>query len=425
MDVELRIERYADQGRCVAHLDGRVVFVRFALPGELVRVRLDEPHKRQDRYCTGEVIEVLEASPDRREPVWPMAGPLAWGGGLGGADLIHVSLPGQLTWKADLIRQQMGRLGGTRLEDVPIARPDDGTCPDGLHWRTRIDLVADDQGRPSMRRRGSHERVALESMPLASRRLLDQADELGLWNGGFKPGSRIRMAVPEPLDSQGTDGNFALQVDGRTEKGSDPLTERIRPNTGRPDEDTFTYRVDAGGFWQIHRLAPSLLSGAVLTEARRRVGEQKAPVVWDLYSGAGLFTLPLAAAFGGRSRILAVEGAAGAVTRARENLAAADMTNAEVRRGDVGRVLRHGVPKALAHPDLVLLDPPRAGAKAEVCRLLNQAAPSTIIYVACDPTSLARDTGTLLSLGYELADIHAYDIYPMTHHVETMAVFTR
>jgi len=77
MDVELRIERYADQGRCVAHLDGRVVFVRFALPGELVRVRLDEPHKRQDRYCTGEVIEVLEASPDRREPVWPMAGPLA------------------------------------------------------------------------------------------------------------------------------------------------------------------------------------------------------------------------------------------------------------------------------------------------------------------------------------------------------------
>lgn len=424
MGVELRMERYADQGRCVAHLDGRVVFVRFALPGELVRVRLDEPHKRQDRFCTGEVTEVLEASPDRREPVWRLAGPLAWGGGLGGADLIHVSLSGQLVWKADLIRQQMERLGGIHLE-VPITRPDDGTCRDGLHWRTRIDLVADDRGRPSMRRRGSHDRIALETMPLASKRLLDKADRLGLWDGGFDPGSRIRMAVPEPPDGQVDGENFALLVNGKTKEGTDPLTEQVRPRTDQADEATFTYQVDADGFWQVHRLAPGLLSGTVLTQIRQWLAGKMAPVIWDLYSGAGLFTLPMAADFQGKARILAVEGAAGAVARARKNLADAGLANATVRRGDVEGVLRHGIPKTLAHPDLVLLDPPRAGARAAVCRLLDQAGPSTIIYVSCDPTSLARDAGTLTSLGYKLAHIHAYDIYPMTHHVETMAVFTR
>lgn len=125
MESTIRIERYADQGRCVGHIDGRVVFVRFALPGELVRVVLDEPHDREDRFWTGEVTEVLEASEDRVEPVWPLAGPLAMGGGVGGADLVHVSLPGQLKWKSMSIAEQMRRLGHVDV-DVPIERmPED------------------------------------------------------------------------------------------------------------------------------------------------------------------------------------------------------------------------------------------------------------------------------------------------------------
>lgn len=92
--------------------------------------------------------------------------------------------------------------------------------------------------------------------------------------------------------------------------------------------------------------------------------------------------------------------------------------------GDVSRTLAH-VPAHLAHPDVVVLDPPRAGAHAKVCRQIAEAAPHAIVYIACDCTSLARDTATILDLGYELADIHAYDIYPMTHHVETVALFRR
>ncbi len=121
MNAEVRIERYADQGRCVGHIDGRVVFVRFALPGELVHIEFDEPHDRDDRYWTGEVVEVIQASADRMEPAWALAGPLAMGGGVGGADLVHVSLEGQLTWKAATISEQMKRLGHVDVT-VPIRR---------------------------------------------------------------------------------------------------------------------------------------------------------------------------------------------------------------------------------------------------------------------------------------------------------------
>lgn len=249
--ARLRIERYADQGRCVSHLeDGRVVFVRFALPGELVEVLLDEPHGRAGRFATGEVTQVLEASPDRREPVWPLAGPLAWGGGLGGADLIHVSLPGQLVWKADLIGQQMSRLGGVDVQ-VPVARVPGDEELGGLHWRTRIELVADDQGRPSMRRRGSHDRLPIQTMPLATQELLDQADELGIWEGGLPAGARIRLAVPQPRDGGPVGDNYALLVDGRLSKGSRLLTERLGPGQDLPTRSGPT---DSGRSTVRHRL---------------------------------------------------------------------------------------------------------------------------------------------------------------------------
>ena len=417
--VRLRIERYADQGRCVSHLeDGRVVFVRFALPGELVEVLLDEPHGRAGRFATGEITQVLEASPDRREPVWPLAGPLAWGGGLGGADLIHVSLPGQLAWKADLIGQQMARLGGVDVQ-VPVARVPGDEELGGLHWRTRIELVADEQGRPSMRRRGSHDRLPIQTMPLATQELLKLAEDLGIWEGGLPAGARIRLAAPQPRDGGPIGDNYALLVNGRLRQGSRLLTERLEAGTG------LEYRVQADGFWQVHRQAPVVLARAVLDQAKRALAGVAEPVIWDLYCGSGLFTLPLAALADGRARLLAVEGSAGAIASAKNNVKRAGLDRVVLRRGDVAKVLTGGPPKGLGHPDLILLDPPRAGAKAAVCRLLAASGAGTIIYVACDPTSLARDTSTLISLGYSPKHLEAFDIYPMTHHVETVAVFTR
>ena len=262
MQAEVRIERYADQGRCVAHIDGRVVFVRFALPDELVRVELDEPHDRDDRFWTGEVVEVLEPSEDRVTPAWPLAGPLAMGGGVGGADLVHVSLPGQLKWKAITVSEQMSRLGHIDVA-VPIERMPGDKAAGGLNWRTRIEMIADDNGMPSMRRRGTHNRVAIDTMPLATRTLLDVAKREHVWEGGFEPGSQIRLSVPEPrgeiVDTAAADDNYAVLVDGELRAGSQLLTEQVTING-----TTFDYQVDANGFWQVHRQAPIALGTHVI-----------------------------------------------------------------------------------------------------------------------------------------------------------------
>lgn len=434
MESTIRIERYADQGRCVGHIDGRVVFVRFALPGELVRVVLDEPHDREDRFWTGEVVEVIEASDDRVPPAWPLAGPLAMGGGVGGADLVHVSLPGQLKWKATTVAEQLTRLGHVDMaampwavggQDgsaalVPIERMACDESTGGLNWRTRIEMIVDEEGRPSMRRRGTHVRVPLTTMPLASSALLEVADAAHVWDGGFAPGSQIRLAVPEPRDGvpEGDD-NYAVLVDGELKDGSRTLREHVSV-----DGRDFVYEVDAAGFWQMHRQAPIALANHVLGLVRESLAGVESAVIWDLYSGAGLFTLPLAALAAPRTHMLSIEGAKGAVRCAQRNLRAAGLTDVDARAGDVARTLAH-VPAHLARPDVVVLDPPRAGARAKVCRNIAEANPRAIVYIACDPTSLARDTATLTSAGYALADVRAFDIYPMTHHVETVALFRR
>lgn len=434
MESTIRIERYADQGRCVGHIDGRVVFVRFALPGELVRVTLDEPHDRDDRFWTGEVTEVLEASDDRVDPSWPLAGPLSMGGGVGGADLVHVSLDGQLRWKAITIGEQMSRLGHIELESIPVERMACDLSTGGLHWRTRIEMIVDDQGYPSMRRRGTHIRVPIDTMPLASDALLRVAEEHHIWDGGFEPGSQIRIAAPEPRDCSdaqpmdAVDGqpaqlksrdNYAVLVDGELRDGSQELEETVVI-----DGREFRYLVDASGFWQMHRQAPIALSAHVLNLVRQELDGMSSAVLWDLYSGSGLFTLPLATLTTSRTRMLSVEGGKTPVHNAQRNLRRIGIDTVDARCGDVSATLRH-IPHDLSSPDVVVLDPPRAGARAKVCRQIAAAEPRSVVYIACDPTSLARDTGTFIGLGYELTDIHAFDIYPMTHHVETVALFRR
>ena len=418
MESTIRIERYADQGRCVGHIDGRVVFVRFALPGELVRVVLDEPHDREDRFWTGEVTEVLEASEDRVEPVWPLAGPLAMGGGVGGADLVHVSLPGQLKWKSMSIAEQMRRLGHVDV-DVPIERMPEDEAEHGLHWRTRIEMIADENGRPSMRRRGTHVRVPIDTMPLASRALLNVAEKEHVWDGGFTPGSQIRLSVPEPRGNAEIADNYAVLVDGEVTAGNRELTEKVTV-CGRE----FEYGVDAGGFWQMHRHAPIALTGHVMSLVHGELDGAASACLWDLYSGSGLFTLPLATLSAGRTRMLSVEGGKTAVKHAQRNLRAIHLGNVDARVGDVAKTLAN-VRNDLAKPDIVVLDPPRAGARAKVCRQIAESGARSVVYIACDPASLARDTATLASLGYDLADIRAFDIYPTTHHVETVVLLSK
>ena len=186
----------------------------------------------------------------------------------------------------------------------------------------------------------------------------------------------------------------------------------------------FRYTVDAAGVWQMLRQATIALTNHVLKLVRGVLDGATSATVWDLYSGSGLFTLPLATLAADRMRMLSVEGGKIPVRNAQRNLRRIGINAVDARCGDVSATLNH-VPHDLSHPDVVVLDPPRAGARAKVCRQITAAEPQGIVYIACDPTSLARDTGTLLGQGYELTDIRAFDIYPMTHHVETVALFRR
>ncbi|MDK6643616.1 class I SAM-dependent RNA methyltransferase [Alloscardovia omnicolens] len=426
LEADVVIERFADQGRCITHIDGRVVFVRFALPGEKVRVRIDEPHNRKDRFWTAEVTEVYEASEYRVDPSWPLAGPLAWGGGVGGADLTHVSLDGQLAWKQTSIEEQLKRIGKMGDVTVPVLRVAEDEDTQGLHWRTRVEFITDDNGFVSMRRRESHDRVRVTDMPLASSEVLKVAEHLNLFNRRFEPGAHLRITAPEPRDRQDdvlTSGNWALMINQELAEGREYVRERVQYNDGKAME----YSVLASGFWQMHRMAPQVLANDVLDQAREYAHLDDKGVVWDLYSGSGLFTMPLASRIVPNGQVLAIEGAEQAVSSAIKNAKRNNITNVTEVAGDVLQSLRH-VKKSyadVAKPDLVVLDPPRAGAGKKVVEQIAASGANTVIYVSCNPASLARDLAVFTAQGYELSFIHAHDIYPMTHHVECVCLMSR
>jgi tRNA/tmRNA/rRNA uracil-C5-methylase (TrmA/RlmC/RlmD family) len=402
-------------GHCLARHDGRVVFVRHALPGERVRAVLTEA--RRKGYWRADAIEVLTASPDRVESLWPAAGP----GGVGGGELAHVSLPGQLAWKRDVITdalRRIGRLGDDHpaLAGLSVERVPGDVERRGLHTRSRIELVADGEGRAGMHRYRSHEVLALTDMPLAAEPIA-AAD---LFGRTWRPGSTIEAVAP-------ADGELLILVDGEPLRGGRRnVRERVRLSDGRE----FAYRVAGSGFWQVHLEAPRILVTAVLEAADVDPGAG----VWDLYSGAGLFTVPLADEVGPEGRVDAVEDDTRAIADARRNVHG--LAQAVLHGGDVAAVLagRNGASGAAPdagtgsahgpapHPDVVVLDPPRAGAGATVMDAVLAAGPDRIVYVACDPAALARDVAHARERGHELVSLRAFDLFPHTHHVECVAV---
>jgi tRNA/tmRNA/rRNA uracil-C5-methylase (TrmA/RlmC/RlmD family) len=423
--VELTVGPVAHGGHCVARLEddgasggsarpgdgpgrGRVVFVRHALPGERVRVRLTET-AADASFWRADAIEVLEASPDRVPSAWPEAGP----GGVGGGELAHVALPAQRAWKAAVVQEQLRRLAKDERDVVVEAVPGDDERG-GLAWRTRIDLVADDSGRAGMLGHRSHTVHALTGMPLASEAIAD----LGLFDRRWPKGARIEAVAPAG------DAPIVL-VDGVPQSGGRPDT---RPNARttvrehlRLGSREYTYRVAADGFWQVHREAPGVLATAVL----EALGDVDGATVLDLYAGAGLFTLPLADAVGESGEVVSVEGDDRAVRDARRNVH--DRRNVELHSGEVAWVLSGAVDadSDVVHADAVVLDPPRVGAGRAVVGAIADLRPERVVYVACDPAALARDVSYLAEAGYALTGLRALDLFPMTHHVECVAVLER
>lgn len=420
--LELEVGAPAAGGACVARYGGdrgggdpgRVVFVRHALPGERVSARVTED--RGGTFARADAIAILTPAPERVRPPCPYAGP----GKCGGCDWQHASGAAQRTIKATVVRDQFARLARLDL----AAEVFDGVeeLPGGLlGWRTRVTYAVDRAGRPGLHRHASH---AVEHV----RRCLIGGPGIG--DTDALDGRWPELSGVEVVDA----GNGARSVlahrpgAGRQARGRRP-PDRVEVHAGPATVIRWLrgrrFELAAGGFWQVHPAAADTLAAAVLDAVTPAPGE----TVLDLYAGAGGFTAVLAEAVGRRGRVIGVEADARAVQDARRNLA--DLAQVEVRQARIDAAWVAGLTGSLAsgaaseqqtRPDVVVLDPPRAGAGVATMRALLDLHPRAVAYVSCDPATLARDVAEAVRLGWQLTRLRAFDAFPMTQHVECLAV---
>ncbi len=379
----------AHGGHFVARHEGLVVFVRHSLPGERVVVEITEGDEHS-KFLRGDAVEVLRPSPDRVVPPCRFSGPHM----CGGCDFQHVAATAQRELKASVVREQLQRLAGLDVDVRVEAVPGDD---EGLGWRTRVQYAVDEDGHAGLRGHRSHEVVRLDVCPIAHPDLPAVTSED--WYGAesveaivSNTGERLRLVTADD----------ELYLDG-------PKLLHEKAN-GRD------WQVSGSGFWQVHPGAPEALVSAVLEGTSPQPGESAA----DLYSGVGLFSAALAERVGPTGAVVAVESDEVAVGDAAVNLADLPQVTAVADR--VERALRGG---AVGSCDIVVLDPPRTGAKRDVVEGIVRLGPRVVAYVACEPASLARDVAIFAEHGYELRRLRAFDLFPMTHHVECVALLER
>jgi tRNA/tmRNA/rRNA uracil-C5-methylase (TrmA/RlmC/RlmD family) len=391
-EFEVEVGPVAHGGHCVARHEGRVLFVRHALPGERVVALVTED--RGGGFCRADAVRVLAPSPDRVPTPCPHAGP----GKCGGCDWQHAGADAQRALKAAVLREQLTRLA--RLPDVPVTVE---ALPGGLlGWRSRVRFAVDPAGHTGLRRHRSHQLEPVAHCPLGT----DGVSAAAVGERSWPPATEVEVVA-------GSLGDTAILVhpgaggdDPRSPGGGAVLEgpARVRERAGGRD-----WELAAGGFWQVHPAAASTLAACVLDLLAPRPGE----TALDLYAGAGLFAGLVAAAIGPTGRVLAVEADAQACADARANGVP------EVRQARVTPGLLGGLGVA---PDVAVLDPPRAGAGPDVLTALLALRPRAVAYVSCDPAALARDLRAAVDAGWRLSRLRAFDCFPMTQHVEAVAL---
>jgi tRNA/tmRNA/rRNA uracil-C5-methylase (TrmA/RlmC/RlmD family) len=391
---EVEVGAIAHGGHCVARgPDGRVVFVRHALPGERVRVVVTE---ERASYLRADAVEVLAPAPGRVGPPCPYAGPDR----CGGCDLQHASHEAQRELKAAVVVELLGRLGGLSLAEVEALGVRVAALPGGpLGWRTRVQYTVDADNRPGLLKHRSHEVVPVSRCLIAHPAV--QASDAT--DRRWPDADAVEVAV----SAAGERSVLTRDRAGRLKVAEGPAGLRERA-VGRE------WTVPPDTFWQVHPAAAETLGAAVVELAQPRPGER----AFDLYGGVGLFAAALAPHLGLSGRVDVVESDPRAVAAGRR--AVRSLPQIHFIAAPVQRALRG--PLRAAAVDIVVLDPPRAGAGRAVVTAIAGASPRAVVYVACDPAALARDVRMFRDLGWRLAQLHAYDLFPMTHHVECVAM---
>ena len=386
--LKLKIEKVAHGGVFIARHDNKVVFVSGALPGEVVNAKVVQDTKS---FLRAETLEVIEPSEHRVKHFWKAA--LR---GAGGAEFGHIALDYQRTLKTDVLREALSRMAGLE-SDVQVEPAPGDDKANGLRYRTRVQLNVDESGTAGPSKVRTNEIVFTRDLPLA----VLEIEELGLHLKNFNGVEKIKIAASNT-------GNLQWSIDKKL-NGDAQLIERV---AGR------TFRLSPGSFWQAHRAAPELLTGCV-KEFAELLGFDSEKQNLDLYSGVGLFSATLSNSYPG-AKFLAVESAKQAIEDGERSTQ--DLPNLKFHRADVLKFLRS---QSAGSFDTIVLDPPRSGAANKVVEQLIRLQPRNLIYVACDPVALARDLKTLGEAGYSLKAIKAFDIFPHTHHFETVVALSR
>jgi tRNA/tmRNA/rRNA uracil-C5-methylase (TrmA/RlmC/RlmD family) len=422
-EYEVEVGPVAHGGHCIARTEeGRVLFVRHTLPGEKVRVRVTEGDETS-RFLRADAVEILEASKDRVEAPCPFAGP----GKCGGCDWQHAKPGAQRRLKGEVIAEQLKRLAGLTPEeagwDGTVMPAEGDKLPPGEvpQWRTRVQYAVDAEGHAGLRKHRSHDVQVIDHCMIAAEGVSELGIEARTWEGmaSIAPiaasgsGDRQVILTPRPgarLPLVELDKPVSVMRIGERDKAVHRVHGRAFV---RERADDRTYRVGDGGFWQVHPKAAQTLVLAVMQGLMPRKGE----TALDLYCGVGLFAGALADRVGDKGAVLGIESGKRAVEDARHNLA--DYPRVRIEQGKVEAVLpRTGITDV----DLIVLDPPRAGAGRSTVHHLATLGARRIAYVACDPAALARDLAYFADNGYRVRTLRAFDLFPMTHHVECVAI---
>ena len=380
--ITVEIGPIAHGGHFIARHKGQVIFVRYGITGEEAVVEITSTSAKLAR---GDAIEILKPSKDRVVPPCKYAVP----GGCGGCDFQHIEISAQLELKRSVIREQLSRLGRIEIDlDVLPAEP-----VNGLHWRTRMDFAISKNGKPGLYSARSKEVTEIDKCLIAVKAINDPAMFARSWKGE----DRLEVAVS-------SSGEKNVSRGGRSISGPTQLHEVVGEHT---------YQISPTSFWQSHSAAPKTLTKLVMDLMALRPGDQ----VCDLYGGVGLFTAPMAEDVGDIGKVHLIESSHRATQDALKIFE--KVKNVVVHSGRVEQKL-----PLINRVDVILLDPPRTGAGEMVVKQMIAKKPRTIVYVSCDPASLARDARALEEGGYHLNHIVGFDLFPMTQHVECVARFS-
>ena len=403
---ELEITTMAHGGSGIGRLDGRVVFTPGVIPGEVVEVEIVEDSKKS--LWRAQPVKIVAPSPHRIPHIWPEADlSRPWVMRAGGADYGHIELSHQRTLKTDILRdalQRFGGLSGDLVDSLVVQGVAGDDEKNGLAWRTRVSLHADAEGRLGPYAEKSHTVIPVTSLPLAT----ENIQNCGVLDSTYQGAESVR--VVDALSG------VRLIIDNQKPQELSEFVSGVE------------FRLSDQTFWQVHHQAPEVLQGALQRAVQRDRLDPTARNA-DLYSGVGLLGAALADISPSTLTLTGVESEESALPYLMQNLD--DKTTLTPVADRVDRWLRRevtGLSAATANEwsrATVILDPPRSGAKSDVISSLEKLAPAQIVYVACDPVALGRDTGLLDKAGYDMVFVEAWDLFPHTHHMETIATFVR